>query len=677
MSLLLLCCTVPTMAQFLSWETFLEQLLQDTEESEELQEHLYEDYVWMHANPININRADSTELQRLGFLTARQIEGIHHYIHRYGAIRSVGELMLVPQLDYRSRQLLSYFVTFGEAKAAEESARDTWRRMLTQGRSEVTTRTDIPLYRRAGYAPRTQSELDHHPSRYYMGNALYHNLRYSYRYGTRLSWGISAEKDAGEPLLLHYRPDYLSGYIQLADVGVLRNLVIGNYHLHFGQGLTLNTNFALGKEMLLQGLARLTPSVSPHRGTSESDYYTGIAATVGHRVWQLTAFASYQRTDATLDGMSIKTLKTDGYHRTPTELARRGNTLANLFGAHASYATHGLHLGATALLQSFNRDLAPSSLPYRRYYPQGNIFGNASIDYAYHHHRFSIAGETAIDMKGSMATLVMLRAKATDQLHLTLLQRHYAHDYWALEAKSFSSASELRNEQGIYCGAEWRASAKLHITAYADVYRFPYLRYRVSAPSVGTDAATTWRYTLIEGHTLTLRYRYRMNQRDPSGEHPQQQGTLLDEHIHRLRLRWDGELTSAFTCHATLERCGVRGETYSTGYLSTLHGAYSLTRGAHSLNLGSGIALFRADYAARLYAYERGLLYGYNYQMYYGTGARGYLLVQYSHKDAPRLTATGKVGTTYYTDRTTISSGAALIDACHREDIQLQLRYVF
>ena len=665
------------MAQFASWDTFLEQLLQDTEGSEELQEHLYEDYVWMHANPININQADSTELQRLGFLTAQQIEGIHYYIYRNGAIRSVGELMLIPQLDYHSRQLLSYFATFGEAKGPEESVRDTWQRMLTQGRSEVMTRTDIPLFQRAGYAPRTQNELHSHPSRYYMGNALYHNLRYNYRYGTRLSWGISAEKDAGEPFLPRYRPDYLSGYMQLADVGALRNLVIGNYRLRFGQGLVMNSNFALGKEMLLQGLGRLSSPITPHRGTSESNYYTGIAATIGHRAWQLTAFASYRRTDATLDGVSIKTLKTDGYHRTPTELARRGNTLANLFGAHASYASHGLHLGATALLQSFNRNIAPSSLPYKRYYPQGNVFANTSIDYAYHHHRFSIAGETAIDMKGSMATLNMLRAKATDQLHFTLLQRHYTHDYWALEAKSFSSASEVRNERGIYLGTEWQPSSKLCITAYADVYHFPYLRYRVSEPSVGTDAATTWRYTPMEGHTLTLRYRYRMNERDYSEGYRESQGTLLDEHIHRLRLRWDGVVTSAFTCQATLEGCGVRGETFSTGYIGTIHGAYNHSRGAHSLSLGSGIALFRADYAARLYGYERGLLYGYNYQMYYGTGARGYLIVQYSHKENPRLTATGKVGTTYYTDRTTIGSGAELIDACHREDIQLQLRYVF
>lgn len=668
---LCMCCVVPSMAQFAEWEDFLEQLLLD-DEAEGLCESLYDDYVWLHAHPVSINNADSAQLQRLGFLTDLQIESIHHYIYRYGAIRSVGELMLIPELDYHTRQLLSYFVTFDPPKQVHPTARDTWRRMFTKGRSELSTRLDVPLYHRAGYAPRTQSELDAHPSRYYMGNALYHNLRYTYRYGTRLSWGFSAKKDAGEPLLVGVSPDYLSGYVQLSDVGILKDLVVGNYRLRFGQGLVMNSDFALGKEMLLQGLGKQSSSIKPHRGTSEGDYYTGVAATVARGVWRLTAFASYRPFDATLDGVSISTLKTDGYHRTPTELSRRGNTLGTLFGTHLGYSAHGLHLGATALYQTYNRAFARSTQPYRRYYPQGHTFANASIDYAWYHHRISLSGETAIDGKGAMATLNTLRLRTTDNLYLTLLQRHYVRDYWALEGKSFSTSSELRNEQGIYMGAEWQPSRKLQFTTYVDAYRFPYLRYQVSAPSVGTDAAATLRYTLSDDHAFILRYRYRLKQRDAA-----ESSALIDTHTHRLRLHWDGTLTPALTLQAMLEGCALQAESLSTGYLMGLQGTYSPTHSVHAWRISSGFTAFRADYAARLYGYERGLLYAYNYQTYYGTGLRTYLLVQYSHRDAPRLTATAKLGSTYYFDRPTISSGAAMIDACHREDVQLQVRYTF
>lgn len=680
---LIVLCSLPASAQFLSWDDFVEQLFLEAEsEDEEVSaeaENLYDDYAYLHAHPININQADSTELQRLGFLTDIQIEGIHYYIHRYGAIQSVGELMLIPELDYHTRQLLSYFVLFGEPQKPKEDIRNKWHRMLTQGKSELSSRLDIPLYSRAGYAPRTQSQLNASPSKYYMGNALYHNIRYSYRYRSNLSWGVSTEKDAGEPVFNNISPlpDYLSAYIQIGDMGMLKNLVIGNYRLRFGQGLILNSDFALGKTMLLQGLGRQTGSIKPHRGTGESNYYTGVAATLAWRSWQLTAFGSYRKLDASLEGVNISTLKNDGYHRTPTELARRGNTRANLFGTHLSYKTHGLHLGMTAMLQSFNRTFSSQNQSYKRYSPQGNIFSNASIDYAWHHHRLSIMGETAIDGKGSIATLNMLRLKVVDALHLTLLQRYYAYDFWALEGKSFSTSSEIRNEQGIYLGAEWQPHRKIQITAFADGYHFPYLRYRVSAPSYGADGIVNARYSINSTHNVLMRYRFRMKQRDVAKGYSLLNGGLLNEYTHRLRIQWNGSFTPLLSCQAIAEGCVVQAETQSIGSMIGVQTTYSPTLGNHAIRLSTGLTTFHADYAARLYGYERGLLYSYSYQMYYGKGLRTYLLMHYSHKEVPRLTCTAKIGGTLYFDRHTISSGAAMIGASHREDVQLQIRYTF
>lgn len=681
-ALTLLVCPLISSAQFLLWDDFLEQLTAELDvEGEEVMEvtNLYDDYVYLHANPININSADSTELQQLGFLSGWQIEGIHAYIYRYGPLRSVGELMLIPELDYYTRQLLSYFVIFGKATQPKETLRETWHRMLTRGRSEVSSRLDVPLYQRAGYAPRTQSQLDATPSRYYTGNALYHNLRYNYRYGTRMSWGISTEKDAGEPIFTHDAPlpDYLSGYLQLGDMGILKNLVVGNYRLRFGQGLVLNSDFALGKNMLLQGLSRQTASIKPHRGTGEGDYYTGAAATVEWRAWQLTTFASFRRLDATLDGVSILTLKTDGFHRTLLEQARQGNTRGNLFGAHLGYAAHGFHLGVTAMYQSFNRNFTLSSQSYKRYSLQGHDFWNASVDYAWHHHRLSIVGETAIDMKGAIATLNTLRVKLLDKLHITLLQRYYAHDFWALEGKSFSSSSDIRNERGIYLGAEWQPHRRLLLTAYADGYHFPYLRYRVSAPSYGTDGVINAHYTINDHHRLQLRYHFRLKQRDVAEGYQLPNGGLLNEWTHRLRLQWGGAITPTLSSQAMVEGCLVQAETPSMGTMGSVQATYSPAWGCHELRFAVGITAFYADYAARLYGYERGLLYAYNYQMYYGTGIRNYLLLQYSHREVPRLTATFKLGSTHYFDRDIIGSGATMISVNHREDIQLQVRYTF
>ena len=673
---------LPAIAQYPSWETFVEQLCSEARGNENITDNaiadLYEEYSYLHANPININSADSATLKSLGFLADWQIEGIHYYIHKYGGLQSVGELMLIPQLDYRTRQLLSYFVFFGPLEKKKDWQQE-WHRIFTQGRSELMTRMDIPLYQQAGYAPRTLSQLEMSPSRYYMGNALYQNIRYNYRYKNIFSWGICTEKDAGEPIFgtQHPLPDYISGYLQIGDRGILKNLVIGNYRLRCGQGLVINSNFSLGKTMLLQGIGEQVSIITPHRSTSEDGYYTGVATTLAWQAWTLTAFASYQQVDATLKGVNINTLKTDGYHRTLLEQARKGNTRGNLFGTHLEYVSQGFHLGITALYQSFNRNFAPPTEPYKHYAPQGHSFINSSVDYAWYHHRISIFGETAIDEKGSIATLNMVRLRAINNLHLMLLQRHYAHDYWALESKSISVSSDVRNEQGIYLGAEWQPYNPLQITTYIDTYHFPFLRYQVSSPSYGMDGVVAIYYTMNERQGLTFQYRYRLKQRDIREGYRIPNNGLLNECTHRFKVQWETAPTTTLSFKAKTESCIVTAETLSIGYMANIQASYEPTFSKHSLRISNGITLFQTDYASRIYDYERGLLYAYNYHMLNGSGIRSYLLAQYKHGQIQRLTTAIKIGSTYYYDRSTIGTNANLITTNHKEDIQIQIRYAF
>jgi hypothetical protein len=245
-----------------------------------------------------------------------------------------------------------------------------------------------------------------------------------------------------------------------------------------------------------------------------------------------------------------------------------------------------------------------------------------------------------------------------------------------LESKSYSTSSDIRNEQGLYLGADWQPHRRFQLTAYADAYHFPYLRYRVSAPSYGSDGAITARYS-TNNSNLLLRYRYRLKQRDATEGFYLPDDGLVNEWTHRLRLQWDSSPLPSLTYRVQIEGSLVQSETQSSGFLCGTNASYKPTTKTHELRLSSGLTYFHADYAARLYGYERGLLYAYNYQSYYGTGLRYYLLLQYNHKRMPQLILTGKLGASYYFDRSTIGSGASLIEANHREDLQLQVRYKF
>ena len=123
---------------------------------------------------------------------------------------------------------------------------------------EVLTRLDIPLYTRKGY------------EKNYLGPAVYHSLRYSFRYGDYFQAGITGEKDAGEPFFaLHDKKgyDYYSFYGLLKNRGRLKALALGNYKLGFGQGLVIGTDFGLGKTFSNAALR------IPQRGNPETQLY--------------------------------------------------------------------------------------------------------------------------------------------------------------------------------------------------------------------------------------------------------------------------------------------------------------------------------------------------------------------------------------------------------------------
>lgn len=80
----------------------------------------------------------------------------------------------------------------------------------------------------------------------YLGSQgkYYQRFRMSSRH---LSINLTQEKDAGETLNGPTGFDYTSGHIALKENGKLKDLVIGDYALNFGQGLVLWTGGAFGK----------------------------------------------------------------------------------------------------------------------------------------------------------------------------------------------------------------------------------------------------------------------------------------------------------------------------------------------------------------------------------------------------------------------------------------------
>lgn len=684
---------IPLQAQQSTWDDCLSSLLMlDDDADDTRMENLVEMLTDLHGHPFDINTSTQAELERLPFLTPHQVEEILYYLDIHGPLHNAGELILISALDIDARRLLPWFVTFGEGHAPSAP---TLREQIQHRKSELTLRTDIPLYLRDGFKPFTREEWEQSPSQHYWGSPMYNSLRYASHSGERLSWGLAAERDPGEPFLVRGIDgellgkqgfDYYGGYVRLRDAGPLRDLIVGNYRLHFGLGLVMNSNFTLGKNATASTLERSVVGtlISPHGGTGEASFLHGAAATIAlGSAADITAFISYRHCDATLTGDSIATLLETGLHRTSIEINKRANTRTALAGTHLRYHIGGLHLGATATWQTFDRPLTTGTQEYRQHSPQGKTFFNASTDYTYCSRYLTFAGETALSGNGALATLATLRTEPLDHTFISLLYRHYSPDYWALQANAFGEGSEVRNEDGIYICADVQSVNKWRFTGSADLFRFPEQRYRVAEPSSGTDLQAMVQWAPNTTWNLTARWRGKVKQRNVGAAYREtSEDALVQEKTQRLRFTADETWNDTWTTQTSVDACLVSAEEKNCGVRIGQRLVWSKPTSPSWSHLIKRLSVsgecswfYTTDYAARIYGYEQGLLYAWNYRAYYGHGVRSMLMAKCTLLD--QLTCTAKIGGTRFFDRSTISNGAQLIPQNHAEDVALQIRWKF
>ena len=134
---------------------------------------------------------------------------------------------------------------------------------LFGGRHELETRLDIPLYRRRG-------EQDGA----YLGSGLYNNLRYRYDWHRRVQYGLTIEKDAGEPIgrYRNYLYDALSAYAHYHSPNNRYELLAGDYTVTVGQGLLFGCATYGSKATLLDAPRRTTMVLHNHSSMSEARF---------------------------------------------------------------------------------------------------------------------------------------------------------------------------------------------------------------------------------------------------------------------------------------------------------------------------------------------------------------------------------------------------------------------
>lgn len=669
---------LPAVAQQpLSWE----QLWQETVDAEDFDEaaleDAYERMAQLAQNPLDINAATREELEQLPFLTATQVMDLVEYRDRYGPVRTVRELKMIPSLDYRELELLPFFLRVadggdgnggggrpenGRGRAGRGS--NFWR-SLPPPRAAVTLTGRVPFYDRRG------------DQNGYLGPKYRHSLRLEYNHGQRLRAGLIGAQDAGEPFFAqgnNWGYDHYSYYLEVNRLGCLDRVVVGKYRVSAGMGLVLGSTFTLGKLASMQSLGRQPTTLRPHTSRSQADYFLGAAATVGllrrrshgEVPLKLTLFASHRPMDGTLavDG-SVTTLTADGYHRTATEMRRKDNTHLTAFGGRLAYSGGGLRVGLNAVATHLDRRLQPATATlFRRHYAAGTDFFNASIDYGWTTHRLDIGGETAMNGDGAVATVNRLSWQPSSSLALMALWRSYSYRYTGLYAHSFGDNSKAQNERGLFIGTTWRPLPRMTVTAYADYAYFPWARYLVSQPSHAYDMLLQSQYRLSRWHLLA-RGRARLRQRDNEDK-----TALTGNNQYQARLAATYNAKTGWSARTQIDGSRAFYLKESLGWMVS----EQLSWQKRSWMVAATAAWFHTDdYASRLYQYERLPTHEFYMPAYYGHGIHLALLAR---KDITgNLTLTARISYTNHFDRTTIGTGLQQIDSSHQTDLDVQLRW--
>jgi len=646
---------------------------------------LVEEMMQYIRNPINLNQASDRELRQLQ-LNDLQIFNLTSYIQKFGELTSIYELNLVEGFDSLLLSNLAPFITF---ELQPVGAKLNLKNMAIYGKNQILARYQQVPELQKGYSPIDDSSLLANPNARYLGGPQKLYLRYGYSFYNKLRFGVTMEKDAGETFFpgndtLKKGFDFYSFHLYYAGKKFLKYLAIGDYHVQFGQGLTMFSSLAFGKSSGAITNRRMVQPVKPSTGVNENLFLRGAAGTITPlKNTDLTLFYSSKKSDANVEGgdsltseeLYISSLQETGYHRTPNELAGKDAVEQTVYGGNLQTRVRMFRLGATALHTELGSELQKSDALYNKFDFRGKSLTNYGFDFAAILKALTIYGEISGSDNGGKALLAGATATPDPRLALSVVYRNYSKDYQNFDSNAFAEGSRNANEKGIYLGIFTQLHKRLSLSAYADHFRFSWLRFRVDAPSRGSEYLAQLIYTPSRTAEIQFRYRVQQKQLNPSGSE-----TYTDfpepETRQNFRVNISYKASPSLTLKSRVESTHwqMPGFEKRSGYLMYQDIIYNNPE--QPWLLSGRFALFDTDtYNERLYAYERDVLYAFSIPSYYYKGSRFYLMGKYSFGRSLDLWI--RYAITYYANKQVIGSGLDEIGGHYKSEVKVQIRLRF
>jgi hypothetical protein len=207
------------------------------------------------------------------------------------------------------------------------------------------------------------------------------------------------------------------------------------------------------------------------------------------------------------------------------------------------------------------------------------------------------------------------------------------------------------------------------------MYKFPWLKYLVDAPSRGKDFLAQLTYTPNRQLEIYTRFRSESKQGNQSGNNTTTNFLVfLPRQNWRTQLNFKIDQSFAIRSRAELLWFDKNGENAEKGFLSFFDIIYKPLLKRYSGNIR--LQYFETDgYNSRIYAYENDVLYYYAIPVFFTKGWKYYLNINYDLNS--RISFWLKWAQTIYNDQKSIGSGLDEISGNTKSEIRILARVIF
>ena len=658
--------------RFSSWYSDMEYAIEDlvSEGDEETDcSELVEKMVHYSDHRININCPDYEGLSEIG-ISDWQLYNLQKYLSLYGTIYSWNELSMVPGW---SESVVKKYMPFIELSAVQKDDEKSWKSIWKQGRHSWLMRYGQVLESQAGYASDGNG-------RAYEGKAFGMMCKYVFRSKDKLQLGLVAEKDAGEAFFKGGNKagfDYYSMHFFVKNIKCFKSVALGSYRLSFGQGLSMNKDLMYGKPPNSVDLYRQSRLLKPHTSSDEYNYLHGAATVIDCKVMDLLLFYSFCYRDAVLKedsvgGTYITSLQQTGYHRTAVEASGKNSVQEQMAGMYINFNRSAMHIGAAFYYTRYSFPWQSGQALYNAYKFSGLWNINASADYKFLWRRTSWYGELAVSANKGLATMHGVNLNIHPKFTLAVMYRYYSPRYQCVHAGAYGENSGNANERGIYVGFNAILGKRITCNAYVDYFMFPWLTYRVDAPSDGWSAKVQLDYEASRYFSVNLRVKYKTRalNYDTGGYN---EIYHYNKQHYQFQCVW--QPVANLQLRTKIEAVNYRlrpQEKYHQGYWVSEDIKWQIRR--WNLSLAGRFALFDTySYNERISVYEDDVLYAFSSPSLYNKGCRMYLVLHYQPCKIMHIWA--KIAQTYYHNMQHIGSGLSEIQGRHKTDVKLQVQF--